>query len=118
MCDDSTPRCEMSECFAPAVGVGNDGSQLCERHHYVRQVPYIRQWLGDSWKRVYPVPADNRHLIGVMCVVGPSTAYPPGYFQAHCDVCIETDVIGPGEYPHPVCQRCRRNYERPRGGKV
>lgn len=123
MCDADTTHCEMRECFAPAVGVGMDGRRLCDPHYLERRTPHDRRWLGfafdpDAWRRIDPVPDRELHLIGVLHVQYPANAYPPGHYFAQCDVCEGSWVIGPGEYPYPVCTKCVERYERGRRGDM
>lgn len=113
MCDvDKLRNCEVEGCFAIAVDFGNDGRQLCEPHYFARQVPYVRKWRGRNWRQVDPTPDRDLHRIGVLVVTSPATAWPPGHYNAQCDVCNGSWVIGPDEYPFPVCHKCAERYER------
>ena len=117
MCDADTLRCEVASCFSPAVAVDMYGRRLCDPHYFERQTPHDRRWLGfafdpDAWRRIDPVHEQDLHLIGVLVVTGAATHWPPGHYYAQCDACAGSWVIGPGEYPYPVCHKCRERYER------
>lgn len=117
MSDADTLRCEVVSCFSPAVAVDMYGRRLCDPHYFERQTPHDRRWLGfafdpDAWRRIDPVHDRDLHLIGVLVVTGAATHWPPGHYYAQCDVCGGSWVIGPDEYPYPVCHKCRERYER------
>ena len=118
MCDDKLRQCEVAGCYGIAVGEGSDGRRLCDPHYFERVVPKLRECRGKSYMEVDQVPRHERHLIGVYHVTGAATHLPPGHYFAKCDVCGDEDVIGPNEYPYPVCGRCDERYERGRHGEV
>lgn len=117
MCDAEKLRnCDVEGCFAIAVGYGDDGRQLCDPHYLARQVPHVRMWRGRNWRDADPIPVRDLALIGVLRVMHPARDYPPGHYYAKCDNrdCNRTCVIGPDEYPYPVCDKCDERYERRR----
>jgi hypothetical protein len=120
MCDPEILRnCEVDGCYKIAVERGNDYRQLCGPHFLSREVDRVRrQWCGRSWRNFDPVPAADWHLIGVWHVYAPATHWPPGHYYAKCDVCDESGLIGPTEYPYPACETCVERYERRRRGEV
>jgi len=120
MCDAEILRnCDVVDCFAVAVGRGRDGRQLCDPHFYAHDVNFSRRmWRGRSWRDTDPVPVQLVALIGVLRALRPAADYPPGHYYAECDVCDRSCVIGPGEYPYPVCDKCDERYERRCRGEV
>jgi hypothetical protein len=109
--------CEVRDCFKIAVGTDFGGRRLCDSHYKTYVVPNVRRFRGRSWRDVDPVPLAEL-LIGVLCASRPASNYPPGHYWAQCDVCRGEWVIGPDEYPYPVCHICDERYERRQRGEV